>query len=174
MKTVRRKVVVNKIRMAVVAALLVSSVGLNPATALAQRDRYQDQRDRAVERWDRGEDRRDRREDRRDRREERWDRREDRRDRRDDRWDAARYYRYDQRYRARRLGSNDRIYRGYDNRYYCDRSDGTTGLIVGGLAGGVLGNIIAPGEHRTLGTVIGAGAGALLGRAIDRNNVTCR
>src|SRR6478735_4552202 len=49
---------------------------------------------------------------------------------------ADRYYRDGRYYRARALGRNDRIYRGSDNRYYCRRNDGTTGLIVGGLAGG--------------------------------------
>jgi hypothetical protein len=92
------------------------------------------------------------------------------------RYDAARYYhREDERnYEVYRLHNNDRIYRGTDDRYYCRRSDGTTGLIVGGVAGGVLGNIIAPGDSKTLGTIIGAAGGAVVGRSIDRNNVTCR
>jgi len=94
-------------------------------------------------------------------------------------YDAARYYRGDsQRYRERRLGRNDRIYRGKDGRYYCRHSDGTTGLIVGGVAGGILGNIIAPGGSETLGTLLGAAGGALAGRAIERGNnkddVRCR
>ena len=46
---------------------------------------------------------------------------------------ADRYYRDDARYRERRLSRRDRIYRGSDGRYYCRRSDGTTGLIVGGM-----------------------------------------
>jgi outer membrane lipoprotein SlyB len=58
--------------------------------------------------------------------------------------------------------------------YYFQRDDGTTGLIVGGMAGGVLGNIIAPGGWKTLGTILGAGAGALIGRAIDDGDVVCR
>ncbi len=87
---------------------------------------------------------------------------------------AERYYTQNQRYGARHLGPNDRIYRGRDNRYYCRRADGTTGLIIGGLVGGVLGNAIAPGGSRTLGALLGGGAGALLGRSIDRDNVTCR
>lgn len=89
-------------------------------------------------------------------------------------YDAARYYRDDRRYRERRLSNNDRIYRGQDGRYYCRRPDGTTGLIVGGLAGGVLGNVIAPGGSNTLGTILGAAGGAVAGRAIDRNNARCR
>lgn len=71
------------------------------------------------------------------------------------------------------LGDNDVIYRGDDGRYYCKRPDGTTGAVVGALAGGVLGNVIAPGGSKTLGTILGAGAGALAGREIDRRNVRC-
>lgn len=89
-------------------------------------------------------------------------------------YDAGRYYRDDRRYRERRLSRNDRVYRGQDGRYYCRRSDGTTGLIVGGIAGGVLGNIIAPGGSDTLGTILGAAGGAAAGRAIDRNGTRCR
>ena len=87
---------------------------------------------------------------------------------------ADRYYREDTRHRERRLSRNDRLYRGQDGRYYCRRSDGTTGLVIGAIAGGVLGNVIAPGGSETLGTILGAGAGAIAGRAIDRNDVRCR
>lgn len=83
---------------------------------------------------------------------------------------ADNYYRDDRRYRERRLSRDDRIYRGRDGRYYCRRSDGTTGLIVGGIAGGVLGNIIAPGDSKTLGTVLGAIGGAAAGAAIDSSS----
>jgi hypothetical protein len=88
-------------------------------------------------------------------------------------YDAARYYRSSPAYRPYRMGPNDRVYRGSDNRYYCRRDDGTTGLIVGGMAGGVLGQIIAPGGYKTLGVLLGAGAGALVGRAVD-DGVECR
>jgi len=87
---------------------------------------------------------------------------------------ADHYYRDGRYYKPRRLGAGDRIYRGRDGRYYCRRADGTTGLIIGGIAGGLLGNTIAPGGSKTLGTLLGGGAGALLGRSIDRDNVTCR
>ena len=66
------------------------------------------------------------------------------------------------------------VWQGRDGRYYCRRDDGTTGLIVGGISGAVLGQIIAPGGSKTLGTIIGAGAGALIGRAIDDGDVVCR
>lgn len=91
-------------------------------------------------------------------------------DRNDRNWDPARHYRGD-RHRERRMGRNDRIYRGGDGRYYCKRNDGTTGLVIGGVAGGLLGNAIG---GDTLGTLLGAGGGALLGRSIDRGNVKCR
>lgn len=86
-------------------------------------------------------------------------------------YDAGRYYREDnRRYRERQLSDNDRVYRGNDGRYYCRRDDGTTGLIVGGLAGGALGAAIAPGGSGLLGAIIGGVAGAAGGQAIDRGN----
>jgi hypothetical protein len=85
-------------------------------------------------------------------------------------WDPARHY-HSGRYRERRLGRNDRIYRGGDGRYYCRRSDGTTGLVIGAIAGGILGNAIG---GNTLGTLLGAGGGALLGQSVDRGNIHCR
>jgi hypothetical protein len=161
--TVGRKVQVKLIRSATVAALLASFVAVQAPPVMAQgrwdRDRYERQRER------------ERREARREWREER---REDRREARRDYYDAARYYRQNDRYRSRRLGRYDRIYRGSDNRYYCKRDDGTTGLIIGGISGAVLGTIIAPGESKVLGTIIGAGAGALIGRAIDDGDIVCR
>ena len=87
---------------------------------------------------------------------------------------ADRYYRNDSRYRERQLSSNDRIYRGRDGRYYCRRSDGTTGLVVGGIAGGIVGNIIAPGDSKTLGTILGAIGGAAIGAAADSGNTDAR
>lgn len=84
---------------------------------------------------------------------------------------ADRYYREDaRRYRERRLSSNDRVYRGQDGRYYCRRPDGTTGLIAGAAVGGLLGNVIAPGGSKVLGTLLGAGGGALAGQAIDKDS----
>jgi len=101
----------------------------------------------------------------------------DRRDNRDygwhgdDRnWDAARSYRSGK-YKERRLGRNDQVFRGRDGRAYCKRNDGTTGLVIGAVGGGVLGNVVGGG---TLGTLLGAGGGALLGREIDRGGVKCR
>lgn len=91
-------------------------------------------------------------------------------------YDARRYYRDDPRYTERVLGANDYVYRGSDGRYYCKRSDGTTGLIVGGAGGALLGNVIDGGHNRLGGTLIGGALGAIVGQAIDRNNsdVRCR
>jgi hypothetical protein len=90
-------------------------------------------------------------------------------------YDAARYYRDDPRYAERRLGPDDQVYRGSDGRYYCRRSDGTTGLIIGAAAGGILGNVIDGGRHRTGGTLIGGALGALLGRSVEQNSdIRCR
>ncbi len=68
----------------------------------------------------------------------------------------------------RRGYNNDRYYRGNDRRYRCSRGSGTTGLILGGGAGALLGRSIDGGRDKTLGTVLGAAGGALLGREIDR------
>lgn len=92
-------------------------------------------------------------------------------DNRDPNWDPAAHYRAGQ-YPERRLGRNDYVYRGRNGRYYCRRNDGTTGLVVGAIGGGVLGNVLGGGG--ALGTLLGAGGGALLGRSVDRGNVRCR
>lgn len=135
-------------------------------------------------------DRRDVYEQRRDVQEARNELRSDRQDRRDWRtyrnydynrpargynaYYADQYYRDGRYYQPRRLSSSDRIYRGRDNRYYCRRSDGTTGLIIGAIGGGLLGNALESGRSNTLGIVLGAIGGGALGRSIDRNNVQCR
>ncbi len=90
-------------------------------------------------------------------------------------YDPARDYRGGSQYRERVVSPDERVYAGYDGRYYCRRNDGTTGLIVGGAAGGILGNVIDGGRSRILGTLLGGAAGALAGRAVDQNaTVRCR
>lgn len=159
-----------RMKLLVITALLASVVGLTPAAAMDQRrDRRDKYEDRYEDKWDRRDQRRA------NQKEKREARREWREERREDYWDAARYYRRDdRRYRPIRLGRHDRIYRGYDNRYYCRRDDGTTGLIVGTMVGAVLGNVIAPGGSKVLGTILGGGSGALIGRAIDDGDIVCR
>ena len=86
-------------------------------------------------------------------------------------YDPARDY-HDQPGGERPLTRDDRVYRGHDGRYYCKRSDGTTGTVVGAIAGGALGAILGGGG--ALGTLLGAGGGALLGHSVDQGQVHCR
>jgi Ni/Co efflux regulator RcnB len=90
----------------------------------------------------------------------------------------GRYYRPDRYYRSGyapiAVTRETRIYRGYDDRYYCRRSDGTTGLIVGAALGGLIGSQLDRGRSNTAGILIGGGAGALLGREVDRGSLNCR
>ncbi|MFL6845485.1 MAG: glycine zipper 2TM domain-containing protein [Allosphingosinicella sp.] len=88
------------------------------------------------------------------------------------------YGRYEQSYRGDRYG------RGYDSRYYGNRNvryagrrcSGTTGLVVGGVAGALLGREVTRDRYRgrsgTTGTIIGGAIGALAGRAVDKSS--CR
>ncbi|MBA4773138.1 MAG: glycine zipper 2TM domain-containing protein [Sphingomonas sp.] len=91
-------------------------------------------------------------------------------------YDPSRYYRNGPNYTERVLGPDDRVYRGNDGRYYCKRNDGTTGLIIGAVGGGILGNVIDGGRSRAVGTLLGGGLGALLGKSIDQNSqqIRCR
>lgn len=73
-----------------------------------------------------------------------------------------------------RVTRTTRIYRGSDDRYYCRRSDGTTGLIVGAALGGVIGNRLDRGGSGVLGTLLGASTGALIGHELDSGDVVCR
>lgn len=173
-------------RIAFLAAVMASTIATAlPAQAQSPRNDREYREDLRDARRDYREDVRDARQDRRE--DAREDRRDDRRDWRRYRnyshnrlepgqnaYYADRYYRDGRYYQPRRLTRNERIYRGQDNRYYCRRSDGTTGLIVGGLAGGLLGNQLAGGGSRTLGTLLGGAAGAAIGNSVDRGRVICR
>jgi uncharacterized protein YcfJ len=77
-------------------------------------------------------------------------------------------------YEPRRLSRNDRVWRGNNGQYYCKRDNGTTGLVIGAAAGGLLGHEIAGRGDKTLGAIIGAVGGGVLGRSIDRGDVKCR
>jgi len=99
----------------------------------------------------------------------------------EDSWDRSRRdnRHYNDRYYGNRRGHDERVYRdtrvwrGNDGRTYCRKKDGTTGLIIGGAAGALLGREVDGGRDRTLGTVLGAAAGALLGKSLD-DGVKCR
>jgi len=77
--------------------------------------------------------------------------------------DAQRRYKY-------------REWRGNDGRLRCRKPNGTTGLVVGGVAGALLGRTIDTRGDRTLGTLGGAAVGALAGREVERgtSNRRCR
>lgn len=61
-----------------------------------------------------------------------------------------------------------RTWRGRDGRYRCRRPDGTTGLIIGGAGGALIGREVAGRGDRDVGTILGAAAGALIGREVER------
>lgn len=95
----------------------------------------------------------------------------------DDRWRKRRYrgdrYARDRgRYYGEPVYRNTRVWRGRDGRVYCRKQDGTTGLIVGGALGAILGREVDSRGDRSLGTILGAAGGALLGREIERGR--CR
>ena len=96
----------------------------------------------------------------------------------DDRRDARRYRstydRYGRYNDPRPIRRDDRVWRGNDGRYYCKRDNGTTGLIIGGAVGALLGREVDRYGDRSLGTILGAAGGALLGREIDRGGLSCR
>lgn len=97
--------------------------------------------------------------------------------------DQRRYYRDQQRYARQQsrptynnypanygepVYRNTRVWRGDDGRNYCRKSDGTTGLLIGGAAGALVGREVAGRNgDRTLGAILGAAGGALLGKSLD-------
>lgn len=90
-----------------------------------------------------------------------------------DRYDDDRYE--DRRRYDEPVYRGSRVWRGDDGRAYCRRSDGTTGLLIGGAAGALLGREVAGRRgDRTLGAILGAAGGALIGREIDRGGSRCR
>ena len=79
--------------------------------------------------------------------------------------------------RQQRYSTTDngiQYWRGNDGRYRCKKSNGTTGLLIGGAAGALVGRAIDTNGSRTTGTIVGAAAGALLGREVERNRSRAR
>jgi uncharacterized protein YcfJ len=66
------------------------------------------------------------------------------------------------------------MWRGNDGRYYCQRDNGTTGLIIGAAGGALAGRAVDTQGDRTVGTLLGAAIGGVLGREIDRGEARCR
>ncbi len=83
--------------------------------------------------------------------------------------DHDRYNRHNRHHRH-----HSRRYWHDNGRYYCKRDNGTTGLLVGGALGAIIGNSVDNSGSRAEGTIIGGATGALIGRAIDRGEVRCR
>lgn len=98
----------------------------------------------------------------------------DRYDRKERYRDDRRYHRYGHYVVPQRVRPGDRVWLGRDGRYHCQRDNGTTGLIIGAAAGALLGRAIDGGHDRTAGTVIGGAAGALIGRDAARGDLRCR
>ena len=71
-------------------------------------------------------------------------------------------------------GYRGKVWKDSQGRYRCKRPDGTTGLIVGGAAGALVGRAIDTKGERATGTILGAAAGALLGRNVERSQRRCR
>lgn len=84
------------------------------------------------------------------------------------------YDRYDRYNEPRRITSRDRVWRGHDGRYYCERGNGTTGLVIGAAGGALLGRTIDQHGDRSVGTLLGAVLGGLLGQQIDKSDARCR
>ncbi len=100
----------------------------------------------------------------------------------------AQYDRQDEEYRryqnSRRQQRSRQYYTARQDAYVRQRhhqdqhcSAGTAGAIIGGVLGGLLGRELGRGgyynEPSTTGLILGAGGGALAGRAIERNR-KCR
>jgi hypothetical protein len=88
-------------------------------------------------------------------------------------------YRGDDGYRGDRReyrGHRRHGYNNYDRGYRGDRRcRGTTGAIIGGVLGALVGGEVGRGRYggrSTTGTILGAGGGALLGREVSRSD--CR
>ena len=79
---------------------------------------------------------------------------------------------YDRGYYSDRY-ADDRYYGRSERRYHNGRRcSGTTGTIIGGAGGALLGREIAGRGDRTVGTIAGGVVGALLGREVGKG--TCR
>ena len=91
-------------------------------------------------------------------------------------WNNDGYYQ-NVRHRERHYHRTDngiRYWQGDNGRYYCRRPNGTTGLLIGGVAGALIGRSIDTRGDRAVGTILGAAGGALIGREVERSGARCR
>ena len=89
-------------------------------------------------------------------------------------WAPAKGYRAQDGSIRYRQADGVRYWKDQDGRYHCKRSNGTVGLLVGAALGGLLGRAVDTRGERTTGTIIGVAAGALVGREIERGRTRCR
>ena len=69
---------------------------------------------------------------------------------------------------------NGRVWTDSRGRQRCRKKNGTTGLLVGGAAGALVGREIDKRGSRATGTILGAAVGALAGRHVQRNVISRR
>lgn len=63
--------------------------------------------------------------------------------------------------------------RGYEGYEKCLRNNGLSGGAIGAILGGVVGNRVAGRGNRTIGTILGAGAGGIAGAVIEKSMNSC-
>ena len=87
---------------------------------------------------------------------------------------AAKHRHHDNR-RYHTSSNGVRYWQDDRGRYRCKRSDGTLGTVVGAVGGALVGRTIDTRGDRTTGTVLGAAAGALLGHEVEKGRtISCR
>ena len=64
-----------------------------------------------------------------------------------------------------------RVYQGSSGRYSCRQGDGVQGTLIGAGAGALLGSVLT---HGAVGPILGAVGGGLAGNSIGRHSVHCR
>ena len=71
------------------------------------------------------------------------------------------------------LNYNDRVYRGADEAYYCQRTDGTLGLVVMGGGGALPPALVEAGRSGKLGSIVAQPGGGAIREAIERHELRC-
>lgn len=72
------------------------------------------------------------------------------------------------------MNEDDEVWKDENGQLRCKRKNGTTGLVIGAVVGGIFGNVIFGGDAKTVGTILGAVGGGLLGRSIERGDAKCQ
>ncbi len=72
------------------------------------------------------------------------------------------------------VGEKDEVWKDENGQLRCKRKNGTTGLVIGAVVGGLFGNTVFGGDAKALGTILGAVGGGLLGRSIEKGEAKCQ